>query len=249
MTPTTMRYADRLRKLVVPFHLARLVASPRGRAFQLSFMADAEESDEGVFDEMLSRVPDADVQKMIRMHRDDERRHARLFRECVARTGVRPDPVPDELRIIKRIDRLVGGGVEAFLANPSAGVMGVYAMLQVVEQRGVEQFPAVAHALRRVDPESAAVVDEITRDERRHVRYAQAIAKRYAPDAETLETTLGHCRAIEAQAFAEHGRAFLRFAVEHDLLAVRGPERLLWRALVAVADPRTPEVDRPAEAA
>lgn len=229
-----------LQELIGPRFLARLVGSPRGRAFHLRWMADAEESDEGVFDDLLSRAADPAVHKMIRIHRDDERRHARLLRECVARAGVEPEPVPDELRYIRRIDRILGGGVEAFLAHQAVGIMEVYAMLQVVEERGVKQFPLVAQALLRVDPESAAVVARIVQDERRHVGYARAIARRYAPDQPTLADTLRSFREIEARAFTEHNQAYLRFAVEHGLLAVGGPERLLWRALVALTDLRSP---------
>jgi len=91
-------------------------------------------------------------------------------------------------------------------------------MLQVVEERGVRQFPMVAAALGRVDPESAGVVAAIIRDEQRHVGYARAISRRYAPDPASLEQVLGLCREVEARAFAENERAYLRFAVEHELL-------------------------------
>src|SRR5205823_5357973 len=88
------------------FVLSRLVASPRGRAFLFDFMAIAEEADEGAFDLLIARVELPELQKMVRTHRDDEERHARLLRECLARTGVAPDPLPAHLRIIDRLDRL-----------------------------------------------------------------------------------------------------------------------------------------------
>jgi rubrerythrin len=236
MTRMLATLAHRLQERLAFRFLTRLVASPRGRAFQLAWMADAEVSDEGVFDDMMERAADPDVQKMIRIHRDDEQRHARLLGECVARTGVRPEPLPHDLRIIQRIDRMLGGAIQAFLGDKHAGIMAAYALLQVVEERGVEQFPHVARALARVDPESAAVVTSIIRDEERHVRYARAISKRTAPDPATLGQSLRHFREIEARSFADHNRAFLRFAVEHDLLAVRGPERLFWRLVAAWTD-------------
>ncbi|MGH7856400.1 MAG: hypothetical protein ACREQY_03650, partial [Candidatus Binatia bacterium] len=95
-------------------------------------------------------------------------------------------------------------------------------------------------ALRCVDPESAAVVAAIVRDERRHVKFARAISARYAPDRETLERMLQAAREVEARAFDEHSRDFLRFMVERDLLAVPVPERLFWRALVAASSRRPP---------
>src|SRR5262245_41434894 len=91
------------------FVLSRLVATPRGRAFLFDFMANAEESDEGAFDHLVARVDAADVQKMVRTHQDDEQRHARLLRECLARTGLTPGPLPAHLRYIDRLDRATGG--------------------------------------------------------------------------------------------------------------------------------------------
>src|SRR5947208_194428 len=111
-----------------------------------------------------------------------------------------------------------GSDLEAIFANGRWSIMQIFAMLQVVEERGVRQFPMVAAALGRVDPESAEVVAAIIRDEQRHVGYARAISRRYAPDPASLEQVLGLCREVEARAFAENERAYLRFAVEHELL-------------------------------
>ena len=206
-------------ELFTPAGYARLLASPRGRAFHLSWMAHAEEADEGVFDRLLARVDVPELNRMVAIHANDEKRHADLLRQCVARGGVAPEPVPEDLHYIEQIRRLSGGGdLEAIFANGRSSIMQIFAMLQVVEERGVRQFPMVAAALGRVDPESAEVVAAIIRDEQRHVGYARAISRRYAPDPASLEQVLGLCREVEARAFAENERAYLRFAVEHELL-------------------------------
>lgn len=213
----------------------RLFASARGRAFMLAFMADAEDSDErGVFDALAARVGDTELQKMIRIHRDDEIRHAQLLRRCVARAGVFPDRVPEELRIVPYLERSLGSVAERFL-DEDAGVMEAYVFLQVIEERAVLQFPRFAAAIRPYDPESADVIAGIARDEERHVKYAKAISKRYAPDAQALARTLARFRDAEARAYVEHGAAFLHFAVDHRLLDVGGGEALLWRAFAKVA--------------
>jgi demethoxyubiquinone hydroxylase (CLK1/Coq7/Cat5 family) len=225
-------------------YLKRLVGSSRGRAFLLSSLAEAEEADEGgVFDNLLARVDDPALGKLVRRHRDDEARHAKMYRACVARTGVTPLPVPSELRIVERIDRLLGGFSAGFAAG-KYGVMEAYLLLQVIEERGVQQFARVAQALDGVDPESATVVRTIVVDEERHVLYARAISRRYAPDAATLERELRRFRAAEEQAFIESGRAFLQFVDAHDLLAVRGPERLLWRGLAMLSRQPAPLAHR-----
>lgn len=216
-------------------YLSRLVRSPRGRSFLLAFMADAEESDEGaVFDALVARVEDAQLQKLVRRHRDDEARHARILREASLRAsgGADVPQVPEELRIVLRIGRHVGGFAEDFAAG-KAGVMEAYLLLQVIEERAVRQFPAIVRALAEVDPESAAVVAGVVRDEARHVKYAQAISRRYAPDAHALAATLARYREAEARAFLEHQQAFLRHALRERLIETGRVERLFWRALAA----------------
>src|SRR5207302_6781887 len=84
------------------------------------------------------------------------------------------------------------------------------------------------------DPESAAVIDRITRDEERHVKYAIAISKRYAPDESTRAAVLARYRAAEARAFQEHTSALLAHAVRERLLDARAPERVFWRAIAAL---------------
>ena len=229
-------FGDRARQSLYPEFVLQLIRSPKGRAFHLNFMVDAEEGDEGVFDDMLSRVEDPVVQKMVRTHSEDEKRHASLLRGCVARCGASSEPVPSELRYIQRIDGLMGGAISAFRASkgPNTGIMEAYAMLQVVEERGVQQFPFVQRALLEVDPQSAAVLAEIICDEERHVKYAEAVSRRYAPDTQTLSQILTYCRQIEARAFAEYTRAYFRFALDHDLLAVSGVESEFWRAAASL---------------
>jgi rubrerythrin len=213
------------------FYLRRLVATPRGRSFLLSFMTDAEESDEaGVFDHLLARVDDPELRKMVRVHRDDETHHAEMLRACVVRQGVPAEPVPAGLRIVARVDRMLGGFAARFVGD-ERGVMEAYVLLQVIEERAVRQFPGIVRALRPVDPASADTVARVLRDEERHVRYAKAISRRYAPDEATLERTVRRFREIEERAYAEHGRAFAAVVAQRDLLSVRGPERLFWRAL------------------
>jgi rubrerythrin len=214
-------------------YLSRLVATPRGRAFLFAFMADAEESDEqGVFDALLARVDDPKLHKLVEKHVADEARHAELLRACALRQGVPLESVPRELRIVTRIDKLLGGAGEQFKGG-RLGVMHAYALLQVIEERAVREFPAIVEALSTVDPESSRVVAEITRDEARHVRYAIAISTQYAPDEATLARTLRRMRAAEQRAFFEHRRESMRVSLDRGHLDVGSVERFMWRALAA----------------
>jgi rubrerythrin len=219
--------------LINAYYLSRLVRSPRGRATLLAFMADAEESDEGrVFETLLERVDDPALHKLVKIHHTDEQRHARILHAAVTTVGAAPAALTEDLRITLRINRMLGDFGAELVAGRRT-VMEAYVLLQVIEERAVKEFPAIIRALEAVDPESAAVVRTVVRDEERHVKYARAISKRYAPDPETLAATLRRIREVEARAFAEHQRAFLRFVVANDLLDVTAPERLFWRAVAA----------------
>jgi hypothetical protein len=220
--------------------LEKLVATARGRAFLLRFLQSTEESDEGaVFDTLVSRIEDPHLHKIVRIHRDDEERQAAIFRSAVERVvlaagaGAAPGPVPDDLRVVARLDALLGGFAEGFVAG-RIGVMEMYAILLVVEERAVREWPAIVDALRPVDPESAAQLELVVQDERRHVKYARAITRRYAPDEATLARTLRRVREAEQRAFLEHTAAFTHAVLERDLLEVGRVERALWKGLAFV---------------
>lgn len=129
---------------------AQLVATREGRQHMLSFSVDAEEGDEGeIFDQLAGVVDDPKLRRMVERHRDDEVRHAGLFRDCLARLGLQKVEVPDEIKIIRQIADGTGGfergvhGVE--------DVVATYAMLYVIEERGVEQFPFLAEGVANLN--------------------------------------------------------------------------------------------------
>jgi rubrerythrin len=218
--------------------LRRLVSTPRGRAHVLNLAAEAEDSDEAaIFDQLLSKVDDPELQKMIRIHRDDETRHGAMFRACVERTGVDPGPVPEQLKLIDRINEKLGGFFEQGIQD-ERHVMEAYALLFVVEQRAIEQFPAMEAAFRRHDPETADTFAAIARDEERHLKYCKAIGKRYAADEKEWLRAVRKYRAVESEAFAENSRANIEYAIETGVLRLRPLERLALRAVNALASLR-----------
>jgi rubrerythrin len=217
--------------------LARLVETPRGRALTLGFLAEVETDEGHVFDTLLAKVDDPAIARLVRIHHDDEKRHNRILRECVERTGTDPGPLPESLQVTLRINRMLGGFSEQFVEG-RRGVMEAYALLQVIEERAVRQYPWIVRALEAVDPESARVLASVVRDEERHVRYARAISRRFAPDPRSLATTLAHFRAIERRAFEEHVAATMSFTLDQGILAVHGPERLFWRVAAALNERR-----------
>ena len=222
-------------------YFRRLVATPEGRAHVLNQCADAESNGEcRIFEQALSLVDDDELRRLIRRHQDDEVRHAAMFREQAERVGVDVGPVPAHLKLIDRIDRALGG----MLARPIAdrrGVMEAYLLLQVLEERAVSQFPIFERGFREIDPAVSAVFAAVLRDEHRHLRYCEAIARRYAPDEAAHRETLARFRRVEARAFAANSRANMRHALDRGYVAMGPIEKRLWSALAALLPVLAPE--------
>ena len=220
--------------------IGRVITSPQGRAHLLNQCADAEANGEsGFFEHVMAHVDDPALHKMIGKHRDDELRHEQLFLAARDRTGVDVEPVPNELKLIDRLDRAVGG----FFAQPirdRRGIMDSYLMLQVIEERALTQFALFERAFRGSDDATADAIAGIARDEERHLKYCHAIARRYAPDAATQRSTLAELRQVEARCFAENGRANMEYLFDHGYVAVNPVEKLFWKAVNGLGARATP---------
>jgi len=167
---------------------------------------------------------------MITKHRDDEIRHEQLFVAARDKTGIDVGAVPNELKLIDRLDRAVGG----FFAQPirdRRDIMQAYLMLQVIEERALTQFALFELAFRGIDDQTADVIAEIAKDEERHLKYCHAIARRYAPSEAVQQATLDELRQLEARCFAENGRANMQHLFDRGYVAVNPVEKLFWQAV------------------
>jgi rubrerythrin len=199
----------------------RLAATAAGRQHLLRIAVDAEEGDEGgVFDLLATMVDEPRLQRLVTRHRDDEIRHAALYRGCLERNGFTMEHVPDELRLIPAIarqsntlDELATG-----LDDPRRFIVRIYALLHAIEERGVEQFPLIAEAFRPADPETAEVYLTVTADERRHLRHCATIGRHYALDDDDWDAALARARRVEADAFEAIAQAGEDHAVATGLI-------------------------------
>jgi rubrerythrin len=216
----------------------RLVASREGRAHVLATCADAESSDEGaVFERLLAHVDDEELRRLVRRHQEDEIRHAAMFRECLARTGLPEPTVPEHLKLLKRVDRLLGGVMDQPIRTRE-DVMHAYLLLQVIEERATTQFPIHVRAYRKVDPKTAEVVEQIAKDEERHLKYCRAIARRYAPSEEVMQKELRRLRDVEGRAFAANSTANMDYVLSRGYMTLGPVLGVAWRAVRAVTGTR-----------
>lgn len=193
--------------------LTQLLATPAGQQHLLSISVAAEEGDEGdLFGMLAEYVQDPELRRTVERHRDDEARHALLFRACLDRLGLEVVPIPDELRVVQQVGHQTGRTDVEITSD--GDVVTMYALLHAIERHGVEQFPLIAEAFRDVDPETADVYLRVARDERGHVRHCERIGRLHAPDDATWAAALAQAAAQEERAFLEVGSANLTHCAE-----------------------------------
>jgi rubrerythrin len=221
----------------------RLLATRAGRAYMLNLIVAGEESDQcGVFDRLAALADDEAGRRTAIRHKHDEQRHAAMYRECLARAGGQPRPVANRLMLLRQMEQktdetfaasLCRGNVEGVKTRQD--LMNLYAMMLASEERALQQFPALAALFRAAgDLETADVFDRVTHDERRHIRYCQAMGRRYAPDAAIWQQAVARFRRIEDEAYREIGFAIIADALAEGVLRLGAPGRLLGRMLCAV---------------
>lgn len=213
----------------------RLLRHPRGRALVLNNIADAEDNGEAqVFDAALSHVEDPKLKKMIEHHRADEIRHGALFRARRDATGETVPELPDDVKILERLNDALDG----FFNEPITDDLGVaeaYLILQVIEERAMEQFSLLEPTMRKYDAVSADLLLEVAKDEERHLKYCKAIVKRYAPNQAYIDRRLDELRLIEARAFLANNAAVSKYMLSQGVL----PSRLdhwLWPTVTKFAN-------------
>lgn len=212
-----------------------VVATPAGRAFLLNEIADAEDNGEAqIFDQIIGAIDDPQLQKIVARHRADEIRHGELFRAARDRTGVDPGPVPEEAKVLDHINRAVGGFFDRPIRT-EAEVVEAYLILQVIEERAVNQFVYLEAAFKKVDPETARIFAEVGKDEERHLKYCRAVAQRYGKDPEAIERRLTELRDIEAEAFRSTSSANMLHVVARGY--IRGTaSRMFWLCVDGLAN-------------
>src|SRR5205823_11494123 len=93
-------------------YMRQLFRTPEGRAHVLAQAADGESSGESaIFDRLLEKVDDPELQRVITKHREDELRHEKLFRARLAAQHAAWE-LPQQLRLVPRIDAEAGGVID-----------------------------------------------------------------------------------------------------------------------------------------
>jgi hypothetical protein len=145
----------------------------------------------------------------------------------------RSTKLPEHLQLVPRVDREAGGIIDRPIRD-ARGVLEAYALLQALEERAVSSFTLFIAAMEPFDPQTARVISEVLKDEKRHLLYCVAVSKKHARSEEERLEVLGRMRKAEARAFRDNQLANMRFTLSKGWIG--GPlETALWRAVRALA--------------
>jgi hypothetical protein len=163
-------------------------------------------------------VRDPELQKSLRLHAEDERRHAQLFR---ARAGElrllhsvatlhEADRALDLARARGQLAHQIHAGFDASLCE-ELGELGYVAMLHVAERRAAALFERQRDALA-ADAATRAIFDAILRDEKFHIAYTGSCLKRWAQAGRGHEVRKALGEARGSRLFGAWKRLGLRCA-------------------------------------
>lgn len=150
--------------------------------------------------------------------------------------GVSLEPRPKKKGAsIRRIGRAHEKTVRAGVARTEAEYLDLpmdedrhvalaYHLLYVVEERAIDEFARAIAAFELAgDHETAAVFAEIKTDEARHLRYCDAIARRYSTDDAEFDRERARMRTIEQATYGAQARGFTLHLLERRLMVLPQP--------------------------
>ena len=169
-----------------------MAADPRV-ILMLNYYRDAELRGANLLFRLMSHLDDPDSQVKLSLHLADETRHAWLWTKRITDLGGDPAKVADGyqtrigLRVVPR------------------NLIDILALTVVVEERSYQRY--MEHARRpNVDPETLALLGEVTKDEKWHIAWIKGKLEEMAAadgGAQRMDEALERYRQIDEQVYAE----------------------------------------------
>lgn len=205
------------------------------KAYVLSSYADAEGSGENkVFERALARADDPKLKRMIAKHSADEVRHEAMLTDRREALGLPLHRVPARMKTIDLLSDEAGGVLDLPM-DCDAHIAEVYALLLVIEERALTEFPKSARIARLVgDEQTAAIFDEIAADEALHLKYCWAVGTRYG--GEGFEARVDELRLLEARVYGRNSRNIALHLLNEGLLKLPPLIEVALRSLVGMGE-------------
>ncbi|HYB98643.1 MAG TPA: ferritin-like domain-containing protein [Candidatus Limnocylindrales bacterium] len=171
-----------------------------------SYYRDAEIRGATLLMKMMQREKDPEAVVLFTRHISDEMRHAWLWTKRIRQLGGFPVAVPDGYQ--RRIGKALG---------IPGSVLDLFTLTVVVEERSERRYGEHA-ASPFCDPDTRAVLEELTKDEKWHISWMEDWMLRLSRNhggEEKVRAQLAHYRAVEQEifeAFKEEERRWLGFS-------------------------------------
>ncbi len=159
----------------------------------MSYYRDAELRGANLLFRLLSHLDDPESQTKLSLHLADETRHAWLWTKRIKDLGGDPVKVDDGYQ------RRIGSR-----AVPRS-LIEILALTVIVEERALQRYEE--HAQRSdVDPETRAILHEVTKDEKWHIAWVRKKLEELAREtgaSEQMRAALERYEAIDRLAYEE----------------------------------------------
>jgi bacterioferritin (cytochrome b1) len=169
-----------------------MTADPR-TILLMNYYRDAELRGANLLFRLMSHLDDPESQVKLSLHLADETRHAWLWTKRITDLGGAPAKVADGyqtrigLRVVPR------------------NLIDILALTVVVEERSHQRY--TEHAARaNIDPETLALLREVTKDEKWHIAWIRGKLEEIAKTdggAERMNEALERYREIDRQVYGE----------------------------------------------
>jgi rubrerythrin len=183
-----------LYSLLDPAHAVGAVMAPDERLLRMfSYYRDAELRGATLLLKLMQRLDDPDAQVKLAKHLEEETHHAWLWTKRITDMGGVPVRVDDGYQ--RRIGLEIG---------VPKSYEQLFALTVVVEERAHQRY--LAHAASpTVDPETRAVLHEVTKDEKWHIAWMENKLREMAgPDGQTrVDELLARYREVDRRVFRE----------------------------------------------
>ncbi len=206
----------------------------RGLVHLFSQMADAEGGNSGelcLFDKIEDYVKDPAIKNIIRVHKADEEKHEQMFLDYIKILGEKPEPLTDEMRLLKMLDRELN-----ILEKPVTSdqdVINIMTLLLVIEERAIFEFENMRRVFKN-DHAIMSMLDEAIKDEEKHLKFCKKVIDHFKADKEKVEEQYQEYKKLEDLAYRKLSLNLMTFYLDNKFVENELSQKF-WRFMGNIA--------------
>lgn len=210
------------------------LSKTEGLVHLFSQMADAEGGNSGelcLFDKIEDYVQDPAIKNIIRVHKADEERHEQMFLDYIKILGEEPQPLTDEMRLLKMLDRELN-----ILEKPVTSdedVINIMTLLLVIEERAILEFEGMQKTFKH-DHAINAMLNVAIKDEEKHLKFCRKVIDHFKADQEKVEMKYREYKELEDLAYRKLSLNLMSYYLDNQFIESEF-SRKFWRFMGGIA--------------